>query len=42
MIQKVDYALLGTLAVRDGMLQMESESVSNDKKEIIDVIIMKD
>ncbi|MDR9756960.1 MAG: CpaF family protein [Thermoanaerobacterales bacterium] len=36
MIQKVDYALLGTLAVRDGMLQMESESVSNDKEEIID------
>jgi len=36
MIQKVDYALLGTLAVRDGMLQMESELVSNDKEEIID------
>jgi len=36
MIQKVDYALLGTLAVRDGMLQAVSESVSNDKKEIID------
>jgi len=36
MIQKVDYALLGTLAVRDGMLQTESESVSNDKEEIID------
>ena len=36
MIQKVDYALLGTLAVRDGMLQMESELVSNDKEQIID------
>ncbi len=36
MIQKIDYALLGTLAVRDGMLQSVSESVDNDKKEIID------
>jgi len=36
MIQKVDYALLGTLAVRDGMLQMESELASDDKKQIID------
>lgn len=36
MIQKIDYALLGTLAVRDGMLQMESELASDDKKQIID------
>jgi pilus assembly protein CpaF len=35
MIQKIDYALLGTLAVRDGMLQAVSETVDNDKAEII-------
>lgn len=35
MIQKVDYALLGTLAVRDGMLQMVSESADDREKETI-------
>jgi pilus assembly protein CpaF len=35
MIQKVDYALLGTLAVRDGMLQMAPELAGDKEKEII-------
>lgn len=35
MIQKVDHALLGTLAVRDGMMRMVPESKDDKEKEII-------